>query len=151
MEAKKKEYYINGFKPRNTFSMEILKNAVGNKDISKLKRSITSGKIGRVTSGTQSRITKIRKTRTEENIAKITSFNMLNNLSSSKIEECKEEDEEDIPIDHYLVGSDASDTESEEEDNGENTNMTLGAANAEFVQKDPQALVDQELTTLLAT
>jgi len=151
METKEK-YLINGLKPRNAFSKEILRNAVGNKALEKLKKSITANKIGRISSTTQSRLREIRKTKTMENIAKVTSFNVLN-ISSEKIEEWKEEDEdEDIPIENYLVGSDDSDTESDEEDeNVENTNMTLGASGEEIIKKDPQALVDQELTTLLKT
>lgn len=148
MESKEK-YLINGLKPRNTFSMEILRNAVGSKALEKMKRSITSTKIGRISSSsTQSRMREIRKTKTVENIAKVTSFNWID-VDKDAIEEIKEVDEEeDIPIENYLVGSDASDTDSDEEDDG-NANKTLGVGGEELIQKDPQALVDQELTTLL--
>jgi len=148
METKEK-YLINGVKPRNTFSKEILRNAVGNKALEKLKKSITANKIGRIGS-TQTRIREVRKTKTVENIAKVTSFNVLN-VSNERIEECKEEEEdEDIPIESYLVGSDAS-SSSEDEEDDTNNNMTLGASSGDFQKKDPQSLVDQELTTLLKT
>lgn len=148
MESKEK-YLINGLKPRNTFSMEILRNAVGSKGLEKIKRSITSNKMGRVTAATQNRMREMRKTKTVENIAKVTSFNCID-VDKDKIEEIKEVDEEeDIPIESYLVGSDISDTSSDDDENAENTNKTLGAPDSDLTQKDPQALVDQELTTLL--
>jgi Dullard-like phosphatase family protein len=138
-----KEYHINGLKPRNNFSMEILRNAVGRKNIDKLKKSITSGRIGKTYTTTRSRLTDIRKTKTVENITKVTSFNILS-VSSPKIDECQEHEEEDIPIEKYMVGSD---DESDSEDDEEN-NDNVGSIQNDIC-KDPQSLVDNELTSLL--
>ena len=86
--------------------------------------------------------------KTLESIPKVTSFNVFD-VSHQSIEERKEEEEEDIPIENYMVGSEASDTESEDGDGGENANMTLAATSGEILQKDPQKLVDEDLTELL--
>jgi len=150
MEAlKPKGYSLNGLKPRNNFSREILRNAVGMKAFDKLKKSITASRIGPA-AATQSQLRKARKGKTFESIPKITSFNLFD--VSNQIEERKEEEEEDIPIENYMVNSDDSDTESENEDGEgqqDNINLTLASAGEEFIQKDPQKLVDDELTELL--
>lgn len=72
--------------------------------------------------------------------------------TKERIEETKEEDEEDnIPIENYMVNSsDDSDGDSEDGDqNNENSNLTLAAASGDLDQKDPQKLVDEDLTSLL--
>lgn len=61
MEAKSKGYLINGIKPRNAYSKEILRNTVGTKALDKLKKSITAGKLG--PSGTKREIHRIQKER----------------------------------------------------------------------------------------
>ena len=151
MESKSKGYFLNGLKPRNNFSREILRNTVGLKAYDKLKKSFTANKIGSA-AATQSQLRKARKGKTFESIPKVTSFNLFDITNNQSIEEkCKEEEEEDIPIENYMVDSGDSDSSSDEEneDNTENANMSLSATTGDFVQKDPQKLVDDELTELL--
>lgn len=143
-----KEYLLNGLKPRTNYSLSILKNSVPLKSIDKLKKSITASKLGPTGSTTQSKLRSARKNKTLESIPKVASFNLFDAAHQS-IEERKEEEEEDIPIENYMVGSDDSDTESEDEGNVENTNMTLAATSGDFIVKDTQKLVDDDLTELL--
>lgn len=149
MEASKaKEYLLNGVKPRNNYSNSILKSKVPLKNIDKLKKSITANKLGPTGSATHTKLRNARKTKTMESIQKIQSFNLID-AAHKNFEEIKEEEEDDIPIESYMVGSDDSDTESEEENHGQNTNMTLAATSGDFIAKDPQKLVDEDLTELL--
>jgi len=149
MESNNK-YLLNGVKPRNNYSMEILRNTVGTKALDKLKKSITAGKLG--PSGTKTAIKRIqqdRKNNTLEYFPNMKSFDVLKASSHSKIEERKEEDEEDIPIESYFAKQGDSDSDSMSDDGGENANKTLAATDTDFRQKDPQNLVDDDLTGLL--
>lgn len=148
MESKKtNSIFLNGLKPRNNFSREILRNCVGINAAHKLKKSFTSQRLGPAGSA-YNNAKKNRKVNTMNMIPKVMSMNFPS--SGDKIDEEKEEDEDDIPIDHYMVDSDDSEDDSEgDEDKGQNENMTLAAVDSEFDNKDPQKLVDEDLNELL--
>jgi TFIIF-interacting CTD phosphatase-like protein len=148
MESKDKSYYLNGIKPNNNFSREILRNAVGGKAADKIKKSFTMSKVPRAQ--TNANMRKARRGKTLESIPKVMSFNILDVKGTAAIEETKEEDEEeDMSIEQYMVKDSESDTDSEDDGGDGNANMTLGATKTEFIQKDPQQLIDSELTQLL--
>lgn len=151
MESIKKKTYTlnNGLKPRNNFSREILKNSIGYGAALKLKKTFTASRLSPAGSS-YGHAKKNRKVNTMNMIPKVTSMNF--ELSSpDAIDEDKEEDEEDIPIESYMVNSDDSDELSDDGDgSGANENMTLAAADGEFEKKDPQKLVDDDLTDLLS-
>src|SRR5437016_2966333 len=125
-ESKSKSYSLNGLKPRNNYSREILRKAVSLSAALKLKKSITANRIGPAASS-YNNAKKSRKVNTMNMIPKVMSMNLV---VGESIEERKEEDEEDIPIENYMVNSDDSDTDSEEGDGDKahNENLTLAAA-----------------------
>ena len=86
MEDKKsKDYLINGIKPVNAFSMEILKNSVGSKSIEKAKKTFSSIRLG-PKGTTVAKLRSARANKSLEAIPKVTSFNILN-VPSNSIEE----------------------------------------------------------------
>lgn len=141
---------LNGLKPRNNYSREILRSTVGLHAALKFKKAITQSRLGPAGSAVNNS-KKTRKVNTMNMIPRVMTMN-IGVGAGERIEEIKEEDEEDIPIENYMVGSsDDSDGDSEDgdENGAENQNLTLAAASGEFEQKDPQKLVDDDLTSLL--
>ena len=145
--AKSSQYQVrNGVKPVNTYSKEILRNCVGLNAALKLKKSITQARLGPAGSSYNTN-KKNRKVNTMNMIPKVMSMNIA---VGETIDEEKEGDDEDIPIESYMVDSDNSgDSSGDDNGNAANENMTLAAVDGEFEQKDPQKLVDDDLNELL--